>query len=529
MIDHCSKTCRFCVSCSPGQFLTKDKTCETCPVDSYNNEVNAKVCIPCPIGHASKAGSTKSDACTECKPGTYVKKGSGSCETCPLNTYSTSAAVVCTDCPDGYFSKPGSTKLSDCVKPPETCKDALHTAECEEHNKAGHCNSKDYISKLKLACKKTCAFCVAKETTEKCEDLEDHCEYWSSLGYCSSTSQYYTYMQQNCKKSCGKCKASKCVLGADLDPSNTCRIWKAQGYCSTSYDYMKDRCSKTCQICKGEKTSYASTQCVDKVNYCPGYVGAGYCYTNKAYMTQYCAKSCGFCKTSFCQDQNMQCGGWASSGECSRNPAYMNLNCKASCNKCSKLESSNAAKTDSTSSCMDYNTLCSYWADNRQCQANPSYMMSYCRKSCNSCGVKSTSTTCTDQHTSCPYWASIQQCYYNPGYMHNVCKLSCKLCKSVAASSTGSSGSCSDKDSRCAAWAANYQCYHNPRYMDVNCAKSCKKCGGGARSGVSSGGRHCVDKNNHCRTYVKTYRYCQYGNTYYNYMQQNCQKSCGWC
>jgi len=36
-----------------------------------------------------------------------------------------------------------------------------------------------------------------------CTDLNSSCGYWAGLGYCSSSSQYYQYMQQNCCASCG--------------------------------------------------------------------------------------------------------------------------------------------------------------------------------------------------------------------------------------------------------------------------------------------------------------------------------------
>jgi len=35
-----------------------------------------------------------------------------------------------------------------------------------------------------------------------CQDLNSNCGYWASLGYCSSSSIYYEYMQQDC---CGSC------------------------------------------------------------------------------------------------------------------------------------------------------------------------------------------------------------------------------------------------------------------------------------------------------------------------------------
>lgn len=38
--------------------------------------------------------------------------------------------------------------------------------------------------------------------------------------------------------------------------------------------------------------------------------------------------------------------------------------------------------------CVDFNYLCSYWANFRQCNENPFWMRPHCQKSCNSCGEK---------------------------------------------------------------------------------------------------------------------------------------------
>jgi hypothetical protein len=41
--------------------------------------------------------------------------------------------------------------------------------------------------------------------TPACTDLDDasDCSYWKTEGYCSSSSQYYSYMQEHCCHSCG--------------------------------------------------------------------------------------------------------------------------------------------------------------------------------------------------------------------------------------------------------------------------------------------------------------------------------------
>ena len=40
-----------------------------------------------------------------------------------------------------------------------------------------------------------------------CEDDDDSCEHWESIGYCQTSSKYYSFMSQKCPKSCRLCKA----------------------------------------------------------------------------------------------------------------------------------------------------------------------------------------------------------------------------------------------------------------------------------------------------------------------------------
>jgi len=71
-----------------------------------------------------------------------------------------------------------------------------------------------------------------------CTDLNDSCGYWAGQGYCSSSSEYYEYMQENCCASC-------CT---DLDTS--CGYWAGQGFCSPSsqyYEFMQQNCCASCR------------------------------------------------------------------------------------------------------------------------------------------------------------------------------------------------------------------------------------------------------------------------------------------
>lgn len=42
-----------------------------------------------------------------------------------------------------------------------------------------------------------------------------------------------------------------------------------------------------------------------------------------------------------CIDADKRCGGWAAAGECEKNPGYMLTSCRKACNKCTSEESGN--------------------------------------------------------------------------------------------------------------------------------------------------------------------------------------------
>jgi hypothetical protein len=75
--------------------------------------------------------------------------------------------------------------------------------------------------------------------------------------------------------------------------------------------------------------------------------------------------------------------------------------------------------------CVDNNTNCAGWASYGECNNNPNYMLTYCKKSCGVCG-----DDCRDLYTDCPSWASIGDCTNASfeSFMSTNCKLSCNLC-----------------------------------------------------------------------------------------------------
>uniref|UniRef100_H2XRW8 ShKT domain-containing protein n=1 Tax=Ciona intestinalis TaxID=7719 RepID=H2XRW8_CIOIN len=76
--------------------------------------------------------------------------------------------------------------------------------------------------------------------------------------------------------------------------------------------------------------------------------------------------------------------------------------------------------------------------------------------------------TCTDRNTYCPSWANDGECSANPSYMLTYCRKSCKQCNGGT-----TNGNCRNKDSRCRGWRS--YCGNN-RYVDRNCKQTCETC-----------------------------------------------------
>ena len=581
MSENCKSSCKNCdIRCNPGYFRLSNTLCGECAINTYNDDPVVTTCRDCSVGSWADKGSTSASDCTECQPGTYLSSDSNRCEQCPANTFSSYGSKSCTSCPENTKSREGSDKENDCIFPPEECADGLSAQECREIKKLDRCTDPEYLTIAKWGCKLTCAFCKKKcvegdsrpecqeEEKKDCVDSETDCSYWKELGYCSTSSKYHSYMKDKCSLSCGFCsEAADCVFESDLEED--CGWWKSQGYCSSSQylSYMRENCGTTCRMCAIEQNAQTNGKvcpadnagvscsqyvsqgychgtyaeymkencatscgsecagtCQDKNAYCGDWSKQGYCSSNAYYMKENCAASCAKCFSNSqasesviseagCQDYNTYCGSWASSGECGRNKAYMDVNCRKSC----KLSCS----TDATGSCTDTDKYCVSWAATGQCHVNPAYMHVHCKKSCGKCGKTTTQTTvsstgCKDENNDCPYWASTNQCTVNPGYMHVSCKKSCDLnCGGGQIASN-----CADNHASCPYWAGTGQCQSNPGYMHVSCKKSCNACGGGVHVQAN-----CVDNDRYCADWARKGE-C---NRNAGYMNVNCKRSCRRC
>jgi hypothetical protein len=185
-----------------------------------------------------------------------------------------------------------------------------------------------------------------------------------------------------------------------------------------------------------------------------------------------------------CEDNHMYCPEWANAGYCrGEYENYMMQNCKYSCNYCRMTTTTTTTMaTPPIANCEDESQYCSYWASMGECSRNPSYMMAYCKRSCNACDRMTTTPSCTDANDNCPYWTAYcaQDVYRD--YLRTNCERSCGYCQAsdVAVPTTTQSTalvdpSCMDRRSADYCTSKKDECTKNS-VVRRRCEKSCGFC-----------------------------------------------------
>jgi len=135
-----------------------------------------------------------------------------------------------------------------------------------------------------------------------------------------------------------------------------------------------------------------------------------------------------------------------------------------------KTTDEQGACTSMDNICIDQHELCSTWANVGECDANPGYMLQFCKSSCGMC------------LTYDPY-AGVQQIFDGDDetiiktqrviedmheYMENTV-FADPAFRSVREN-------CQNRQELCAHWAASGECEANPGYMKIQCAPACQTC-----------------------------------------------------
>jgi len=121
---------------------------------------------------------------------------------------------------------------------------AIPLRQCSDASKAcsgwaSYCGKPEYFDYMAQHCMKTCKFCTDQERFSEasstdnviqpkagtCEDSNASCATWKNSGYCSASSQYFSYMMQTCAKTCGSCSDGDDDMD-DLTPEQAKRLLK---------------------------------------------------------------------------------------------------------------------------------------------------------------------------------------------------------------------------------------------------------------------------------------------------------------
>ncbi|CAL4061216.1 unnamed protein product [Meganyctiphanes norvegica] len=120
-----------------------------------------------------------------------------------------------------------------------------------------------------------------------------------------------------------------------------------------------------------------------------------------------------------------KCEEWAVDGECERNPAWMIPNCPKACGI---LADSLVVSNLGEGSCInrDVGTIeCQDWADEGQCEKNPSWMIPNCPTACRMLGRVG---GCRNAYEKCSLWSDNGECDTNGVWMFFNCPLACLKC-----------------------------------------------------------------------------------------------------
>jgi hypothetical protein len=286
-----------------------------------------------------------------------------------------------------------------------------------------------------------------------------------------------------------------------------------------------------------------------------------------------------------CADGNNLCKFWASAGECNKNPFYMKPTCQQSCGSCGcTVQTAPNCGTGPQpgfgtgpqpgfgtgtqpvfgtgpqpqpqplpapqplpmsqklppppAGCQDASQYCDFWASVQECDKNPKYMKSYCKKACGTCATAPVQPVvvpqpsqpivpaqpiasypqptqppvqpvtypqptqppmpvqpkpsypqpvvpaqpspggCTDNSPHCGYWGGKGDCEKNPFWMKVNCEKTCNSCGSTIGNVNQPQvhPGCENKNPNCQFWQSSGECEKNPVWMKNNCKLSCKAC-----------------------------------------------------
>jgi len=114
-----------------------------------------------------------------------------------------------------------------------------------------------------------------------------------------------------------------------------------------------------------------------------------------------------------CKDMNEECELWASMMECEKNPPYMHTHCKKSCGICIAKPDMGEEQSTGDPGAVEVIQRSMAYLEN-EVLVKPEY--------------SNVRYHCQNRHELCSFWASMGECEKNPNYMRTNCALACQTC-----------------------------------------------------------------------------------------------------
>ena len=168
------------------------------------------------------------------------------------------------------------------------------------------------------------------------------------------------------------------------------------------------------------------------------------------------------------QDRIAQCESWANDKECENNPDFMLERCPSTCKTRQAVKSRRSPpKAEKTKpkkdGPKDNDANCAVWAASGECENNPAFMLKECAASC----AGESDDEGVDLHQDCEPWVKDGECYRNPAFMLQQCKASC------AKFAAANDNILQDTSDTCVNFALRGGCLSDPKKATSTCRASC--------------------------------------------------------
>ena len=266
MVQHCAMSCGTCEGAS--RDVTADQVYETVQptTDTYTEEASETV-----LSTTESSTSTPATSCWEEDTGLIDRAVLGQH---PFTSFPDceSMCAVTSGC-EGVMVSPASWRTRRCI--------ILGQSVVERR--------RGWLTALR-----SCFEPHGRDEEAECEDAASYevdCTSWAALGYCSGD-QYSSFMQDNCRGSCGAC-----VCKNTANYETDCPTWAQLGHCTAaSYsEWMRDNCADSCGLCEGDREECQDVG--DHAAQCPYWAQENYCTrgAHVQFMKMNCPASCGKC------------------------------------------------------------------------------------------------------------------------------------------------------------------------------------------------------------------------------------------